>query len=93
MNEKIKKGRENKVNNSIERYKEVLDAFITIVNYYFINNPHENVKVFELPDYSNEFWEALKKVCAEEGFYIESTYFSRKKVKIYLNAPRSSFDF
>ena len=92
MNEKIKKGRENKVNNSIERYKEVLDAFITIVNYYFINNPHATVKVFELPDYSNEFWEALEKVCKEEKFYVETT-FSRKKVKIYLNYPHSPIDF
>ena len=92
MNEKIKKGRENKINDSIERYKEVLDAFITIVNYYFINNPNATSKVFELPDYSDEFWEALKKVCEEEKFYIEFT-FSRKKVKIFLNFPHSPIDF
>ena len=92
MNEKIKKGRESRVNSSVERYRDIIDAFLKIVNYYFINNPNESSKVFELPDYSSEFYEALKKVCSEEKLYLEPLYFSKKKVRIYIEYHYSSFD-
>lgn len=73
------------IQNYIEENREVFDAFLKIVDFYFESNPTEIKKTFTIPNSSDMFYEALKRAYYKEhpNDFVERAWFSKSKVTIY----------
>lgn len=82
---KIKAKVVDPIQNYIEENKEVLDAFLKIVDFYFESNPTKIKKTFTIPNSSDVFYEALKSAYYKEHptDFIERAWPSKSKVTIY----------
>ena len=73
------------IQNYIEENKEVLDAFLKIVDFYFESNPTKIKKTFTIPNSSDVFYEAFKRLFYKEhpNDFMERALLSKGKVIIY----------